>query len=158
MPIDPTHRRTEIGQDVAEQVRADDDVEPIGMAHEMRGQDIDVVLVGLDVGIVARDRGEALVPERHRVDDAVRLGRRGDVLLAGAGELEGVAHDPVAAAPGEHRFLHRHFVLGAGVQSAADFGVLTLVVFAHDEEVDIARPAVAQRRLRPRRAAERDGD
>ena len=63
MPIEPTHRGPEIGQDVAEQIRADHDVEPIGMAHEMRGQDVDVVLVGLDVGVVARDRGKALVPD-----------------------------------------------------------------------------------------------
>ena len=56
--------RPEIGQDVAEQVGADDDVEPVGMAHEMRGQDVDVVLVGLDVGIVARRSRRSARPNR----------------------------------------------------------------------------------------------
>ena len=55
-----------------------------GIAHEMRGQDVDVVLVGLDVGIVLLHLGEALVPERHGVDDAVGLGGRGHVLLLAA--------------------------------------------------------------------------
>ena len=141
------HGGAEIGQDVAKQVRADHDIEPIGVADEMRGQDIDVVLVGPDIGIVARDGSKPLIPERHRVDDAVRLGRRGDVLLAGAGELEGVAHDAVAAAAGEDRLLHRHLEFGAGIKPAADFRILAFVVFADDIEVDIARSAVAQRRL-----------
>ena len=46
MPIVPAHGRAEVGEDVAEQVGADDDVEPVGMLHEMRRQDVDVVLVG----------------------------------------------------------------------------------------------------------------
>ena len=71
------------------------------------------------------------------------------MLLAGAGELEGVAHDPVAAAPREHRFLHRHFVFGAAIEPAADFRVFALVVLAHDIKIDVARRAVAQRRLDP---------
>src|SRR5437764_29129 len=50
-----------------------DDIEPIRVPDEMRRQDVDVVLVGLDVGIILRDRGEALVPIGHRVNDAVRL-------------------------------------------------------------------------------------
>ena len=37
--------RTEIGQDVAKQVGGDHHVEPVRVQHEMRRQDIDVVLV-----------------------------------------------------------------------------------------------------------------
>ena len=37
--------RAEVGQDIAEQVGADHDVEPVRMRHEVRGQDVDVVLV-----------------------------------------------------------------------------------------------------------------
>ena len=54
MPIVPVHGGAEVGQDVAEQVRADDDVEQSGTLHEVRGQDVDVVLVDADVRIVAR--------------------------------------------------------------------------------------------------------
>ena len=45
IPIVPVHRRPEIGQDVAEQIRPHDDVEPVGVLHEVRGEDVDVVLV-----------------------------------------------------------------------------------------------------------------
>ena len=40
------HRRAEVGQDVAEQVRAHHHVEPVRMLHEMRAEDVDVELVG----------------------------------------------------------------------------------------------------------------
>jgi len=43
------------------------------------------------------------------------------VLLAREGELEGIAHDPVAAAPRKDRFLHRHLVLAADIEPSADF-------------------------------------
>ena len=35
----------EVGQDVAEQVAGHDDVEPVGVQHEVRGEDVDVELV-----------------------------------------------------------------------------------------------------------------
>ncbi len=99
------------------------------------------------VRVAPGHRGEALVPVRHAVDDAVRLGGRGDVpprpLLR---QLEGVAHHPVAAAPGEHRLLHRQLVGGVAVEPAADLRVLAFVVLAHDQHVDV-------RRARGRRAA-----
>ena len=43
--------RPEIRQDVAEQVRRDDDVEAVRLQHEARAQDVDVLLVDGDVGI-----------------------------------------------------------------------------------------------------------
>ncbi len=69
------------------------------------------------------------------------------MLLAFAGKLEGVAHDPVAAAAGEDRLLHRHLVIGALIEPAADRRIFALVVLAHDIEIDVARGAVAQWRL-----------
>ena len=61
-------------------------------------------------------------------------------------QLEGVAHDPVDAAAGEHRRLHHHLLLGALEAAAADRRILALGVLAHDDEVDVARPAARQRR------------
>src|SRR5690606_18164037 len=46
------NRRTEIGEDVAEEIRADHHVEPVRMVDEMRRQDVDVELVRLDVWII----------------------------------------------------------------------------------------------------------
>ena len=55
-------------------------------------------LVGGHVRIVFRQFLKALVPIRHGVDDTVRLGGRGQVLLVAAGgEIESIAYDPVAA-------------------------------------------------------------
>ena len=79
------HRGTEVGQDVAEQVRADDDVEAApAAARSARVRMSMWILVGADVRILRRHRAEALVPVRHRDRDAVRLGRRRDVLRRAA--------------------------------------------------------------------------
>ena len=113
----------------------------------MRGQDVDMVLVGLDRGILLADSGKALVPIGHGVDDAVGFGRRGDVLFPRHGELEGVTHDAVAAHLGEDALLHRHFHLAARIEAAADLGIFALVVLAHDVEIDLAGLAILERRI-----------
>src|SRR5690242_21026322 len=46
--------------------------------HEVRRQDVDVVLVHFHVGILLRHGADALVAVGHGDGDAVRLGRRGD--------------------------------------------------------------------------------
>ena len=140
-------RRAEVGEDVAEQVGADHHVEPVRVAHEMRRQDVDVILVRLDVRVLLAHLGEALVPEWHGVDDAVRLGGRGHVLLLRrAGEVEGELEDTVDALAGEDRLLNGHLVVGTLEHAAADRAVLALGVLAHDPEIDVARLAVGQGR------------
>ena len=67
-----------------------------------------------------------------------------------AGELEGVAHDPVHAAAGEDAGLDHHLLVGAFEAAAADRGILALVVLADDDEVDLSRHAVGERRPDPR--------
>ena len=59
---------------------------------------------------------------------------------AGArGVLEGVSHDPVHALVGVDLFLNRHFVLGAGLEAAADADIGALGVLAKHDEVHIGR-------------------
>ena len=60
-------------------------------------------------------------------------------------ELEGVADDPVHALEGVQLFLDRDFVVGAGLEAAADADVEALGVLAEHDEVDVLRPAVLQR-------------
>ena len=140
--------RPEVGEDVAEQVGADDHVEPVRVAHEMGGQDVDVELAGLDLGILLGDRREALVPVGHGDGDAVRLGGGDDLAtIARHGEVEGIAHDALAALLGEDGGLDRPFELGALVHAPADGGILALVVLAHDEVVDVAGLAVGEGRF-----------
>jgi hypothetical protein len=83
-------------------------------AHEVGGEDVDVVLVGAHVRIALRHFGEALVPVGHGDRDAVRLGGRGQVPLRPRHrQLEGELHDAVGAAAGEDAFLDHGFALGA---------------------------------------------
>ena len=95
-PIDPAMAGPRSERMSPKRFGPDHHVEPVRVLDEVGGEDVDVVLRGLDVRILLRHRGEALVPVRHAVDDAVRLGRRGDVApLPRPGQLERVAHDAV---------------------------------------------------------------
>ena len=139
--------RPEIGQDVTEQVRAHHHVEPVGMLHEVRGQDVNVVLRRLHVRILCRHQLEPLVPVRHRDRDPVRLGRARDVLpRSRPREFEGVAEDPVHAAPCEHGLLRHGFLRRAFARALADGRVLAFGVLAHHPEVDVAGLPVRERR------------
>src|SRR5215469_3333395 len=68
--------RTKIRQDVTKEIAANDDTEPFGRDDEASGKDIDVVLVGTDFRVIRGDRGKTLVPEGHRVVDAIGFGGR----------------------------------------------------------------------------------
>ena len=46
------NRCSKIGKNVAEKIRSHHHIEPVGMSDEMRGQNVDVVLVGLYVRIL----------------------------------------------------------------------------------------------------------
>ena len=99
-----------------------------------------MVLGGPHVRVASRHRAETLVPVRHGVNDAVRLGRRGEMLrLARTRELEGVLEHLVDPPAGEDALLHDHLAFGAFVEPPSDLGVLALVVLAHDVEVDVLR-------------------
>jgi hypothetical protein len=93
-----------------------------------------------------RGLGRALVPPGHADGDAVALGGHRHVLArAGAGQLEGVVQQPLAAQPGEHRLLQHELALGAAEHHAAHRAVLALGVLAHDQHVDVAGLAPGQR-------------
>ena len=148
--------RAEIGEDVAEQVGTHDHVEPVGVLDEMGGEDVDVVLRRFDIRIVRRHFLEALVPVRHRDGNAVGLGRRSHVFACPRRrQFEGVFQNPVDATAGEDGLLHAHFVLGPAVKPSADRRILTLVIFAHHPEVDVARLAPHQRRRHARHQSHR---
>jgi len=61
-------------------------------------------------------------------------------------QLEGVAHHPVTALPGEDGLLDRELVRGVAVEAPADLRVLPLVVLAHDQHVDVGGTAAGERR------------
>src|SRR5262249_26000550 len=55
--------------------------------------------------------------------------------------------DTIDTASTKRALLHDHLVLGAVVHPAADGRILAFVVLANNPEIDIARFAIAQRRL-----------
>ena len=82
----------------------------------MGAQDIDVELVRGDVRVVLGNDLEPFVPIGHGMDDAVGLGGRGQMLaFAGLGQFKGIAHDPLAAAPGKDALLDDELVISARV-------------------------------------------
>ena len=96
----------EVGEDVAEQVGGDDDVEPVGMADEIGGQDVDVELVRPHIRKFIAEGGEAFVPIGHGDRNAIRFGGRGQVFpRALLCERVGEADDAVDADARENAFL-----------------------------------------------------
>src|SRR5215831_4715037 len=81
-----------------------------------------------------------IVPERHGMDNTVRLGCRRDVLFPCARQVECISNDAVAGATREDRFLHCYIELGIAVHPAAHFGILAFAVLPDDHEVDFSRP------------------
>ncbi len=140
------HGGGEVAEDVAEQVGPHDDVEPVGGLHHPGGQGVDVARFGGHVRVLGRDGVEDLVPERHRVDDAVRLGRRAHPLRPGARQVEGVADDPFDTDAGEHRLLQGELARVSRVVPAAEGGVLALRVLPDDHHLQLVGPAPGQRR------------
>ena len=64
---------------------------------------------------------------------------------AGAGDVEGEAHDPLDAAAGEDRDLGRDFLGQAAMGAAALAGIFAFGVLPHDHPVQVARADIAQR-------------
>jgi len=57
-----------------------------------------------------------------------------------------MVEDAVHAQPGEYRLLDGHFALGAFEHAASHRRILAFGIFSHDQEVDVTRAAVGQRR------------
>src|SRR6476469_2712735 len=95
-------RAAKIGQEIAEEVRADHDIERLRLEHEPGGHGIDEPLLGGYLWIFGRDPAEDLVPERHAVLLGIALGHaRYLSLRARHREVECVADDTFAAVRGE---------------------------------------------------------
>ncbi len=140
------HSRPKVREDVAEEVRSHHHVEPLRVQDELRREDVDVILVRPDLGVLRAHGPEALVPVRHGDGDAVGLGGGRDMPLgARHGQFEGVAQNAVDAAAREDTLLHGHFLLGALVTAPADRRILAFAVLAHDPEVDVAGLLVGER-------------
>lgn len=72
----------DVGQDVAEQVGSDHDVQRVGMRNHLGGQGVHRGTDHLDVWIIPGDQLRHLIPEDHAVPLGVRLGAAGQVAAA----------------------------------------------------------------------------
>src|SRR5260370_26463504 len=55
----------EVREYISEKIGAHDDIEPIGMAHEVSGENVDVILVGSNVGVLCPDRKSTRLNSSH---------------------------------------------------------------------------------------------
>ena len=115
MPRLPAEGAAEVGEDVAEEIGADDDLERLRPQHEARRHRVDQPLLGLDVRVVARRRGAKTSSQRTMpycwallLVTLVTFRR-----LPRPGQLEGVADDPLAPLLGEERGLDGDLAPGA---------------------------------------------
>jgi len=130
---------SDVGEDVAEEVAGDDDVEVFGVADELHADVVDGVVFALDVGVFGvADFFEGAGPEVVDVGEEGAFSAEGEFAapVGGGGEVEGVAEaafDLEAAV--DHAFFG-DFLGGAFEEGAAGFAVEAAGVLAHDDVVD----------------------
>ncbi len=114
-----------VGEDVAEHVGGDDDVEARGIADELHGGVVDEHVLEGDVGEFAGESVEGLAPESGGFED-VGLVDGGEMASAAAGALECGAGDAFDFKDG----------IGLGVEGLGAVGAVAASAFA---EIDAAR-------------------
>jgi hypothetical protein len=132
------HESSSVVGDGQETYRSNNDIKRLWPEHKERGQDINMVLVNSDFGIVLAHLDDSFIPVRHRDGDTIRLGSARQ-LLSGSflGELEGVLEDSVNTDSGHDGVLNDKLSIGAGEHLSTDGRVLALGIFTNDPEIDI---------------------
>ena len=121
-----------------------------GLQDELGAHGVDQDAFGGHVRVVQGHALEGFVPEDHAVLLGVGFGDGGDLLYcAGSGEVEGEAHDPLAALFGEQGGLEGDLIAGAAAAEvpSAQAGVLAFAVFADHDPVELGVVGLAQRGL-----------
>ena len=139
-------RRTQVGEDVAEQVVGHDDVEALRIGHEVDGRGIDVAVVDRNVGEVGRDCLDRAGPQIAGVHEHIVLVHQGE-LVPRARRRAGkrVAHHPLDAVGGVDALFGGDLVWRALAQESTSAGIGTLGAFADHQEVDVGRADPGQR-------------
>ena len=132
-------RGAEVGENVAEEIASDNDVEVLGYTNEVRGKYIDVKVFDGDAGIMFGHFINSAVPVRHGMNDAVRFcpGRH-TLRVPRLSQLECVLQDPVDSVASKNILLDDELALRTFILHAADCGVLTFDVLAYDIKIDVA--------------------
>jgi folate-binding protein YgfZ len=141
----------QVGDDVAEHVIRDDDVELAGIADHLQAERVNVHMLRGDLRIFARDFLEHALPQASRVSHGIGLIAHEDLLARRAIEpsvvlaiLEGMADDTLSTLVRVDVFLDRDFVAGTLFEYAASIRVNAFGVFADDDEIDVLRLDILQ--------------
>ena len=141
-PHRPRDLRGHVGENVAIQIGHHDDVESLRRIRHLGGADVHDPVFVLDVLVLRGDFVKDLVEETVGHLHDVVFGEAGDLLAAVAARvLEGIAHDLLAAGPGDElQALH-----GARAELVLDAGVAIFFVLAHDHQVHARMQRVDER-------------
>ncbi len=132
-------RGRQVGDDVAEQVVGDDDVEAGRVGDQEDHGRVDVQVVDGDVRVLGGDAVDGALPEGSGEGQHVGLVHERDALaLALRGQVEREPHGALDAVRRVHGHLGRDLVLGAAAEDAAVARVRSLGALADDDEVDLA--------------------
>lgn len=141
----------EVGDDVAEKVIGNDDVELARIADELHGEGVDVKVAGLDVGIFGADGFENALPEVAGEGHSVGfVGHAKTSAFASAtanatSVFEGVAKDAFDAFAGIDVFLGGDFVGRSLFEEATGANIDAFGVFPEDDEANIVAEAILER-------------
>ena len=127
-----------VGEDVAEQVVGDDDVEARGVGDHVDGGGVDVAVVDGHIRVLLPHLVDDAAPHVAGIDQHVVLVDQGEVLLARGCGFEGVAHDAFDSVGGVDADLGGDLVRCSHAHGAAVAAVEALGALAHDDEVDVA--------------------
>src|ERR1700674_4621216 len=134
----------EIGDDVAEHVIRDHDVELPRIAHHLHAERVHVHVLGLDLGILAAHFLEHPLPKPSRMGHGVGLVTHEHALARAAIELrvafgvfEGIADYAFHALASIDVLLHRDLIRCALFEYSSRIGVNALGIFANHHEVDV---------------------
>ncbi len=142
--------RCQVGDDVAEHVGRHDHVIILGRFHHPHAAGINVIIVGLNVGIFFRNFLERPPPQIVAIRQDVGLRNEGQFFLgivSLAREFKRPADAPLATLASVNGRLLGDFVLGSLFQKTADTAIHVLRVFTNDHEVDVGRAFVFERRF-----------
>ena len=135
-----------VGDDVAEKIVGDDDIELAGIADEFHGEGIDVEMAGIDIGIFGANGFENTLPEIAGKGHGVGLVGHAEAFeLVLAGVIKGEADNAFNAFAGVDVFLSGNFVGSVFLEKAAGANVDAFRVFAEDDKTNVVADAIFER-------------
>src|SRR5437879_10710396 len=141
--------RRKVAGDIAKKITGDDHPKLARIAHQFRGQSIDIKMPRLDLRIFAAHLCKDALPELVTKGEGIRfIAHQHFAQLARVRIFKGVADDALDAAARVDVFLNGDFFGIAAPELPARSGIEPFGVFAKNDKANIVFAAIAQRRQR----------